>query len=89
MVELAQKDPEMFEQKRIELINDAIDRCSGPQREALRKLQTELDEVRRKQPERFLQACFSEIADNLERSAKLWTELGEKVNEFSELVDAA
>lgn len=80
MVELHQRDPEMFERRRKELINDAIDRCSGPQQEALRKLQTELDEVRELSPDKFLQICFTLIADGLETQTRLWRQVNENLD---------
>lgn len=76
MMALHQRSPEVFEQRRIELINDTISRTSGPQQEALRKLQYELDQVRVKQPEHFMQVLFKDMGKNLEEIAGLWKQVG-------------
>lgn len=75
MMELYQRSPEMFEQRRNELINEAIDRCSGPQQEALRKLQNELDFVRQLTPDVFIEICFAQITNNLERTKDAWKQI--------------
>lgn len=77
MMALHQRSPEMFELKRIELINDVINSTSGPQREALVKLQAELDEVRLKQPEHFMQVLMEGMRDNVARLAGHWKDMGQ------------
>lgn len=86
MSRLYREAPEVFEQRRIELINDAIERCSGPQRVALRKLQYELDQIRDKQPEQFLAACMQEIAHNLQTLNHQWMGILKHLNESSKVV---
>lgn len=82
MVELYQRSPEMFEQRRNELLLAARERCSGPQREALDNLQYELDQVRSKQPEHFIQVCFEGMVENLGKMASAWKDLATMVNDL-------
>lgn len=85
MMELAQKDPERFEQVRCELLLAARQRVSGPQREALDNLQKDLDEARSKQPDHFVRLCFDQISSNLEKLPPLWSKLNTKAKELHEL----
>lgn len=75
MMALHQRSPEVFEQRRIELINDTINRCSGHQREALVKLQYELDQIRSKQPEHFMRVLFEGMGKNLKDLSSAWKDL--------------
>lgn len=86
MSRLYREAPEVFEQRRIELINAAIDRCSEPQRVALRKLQYELDQIRTKQPDHFLTACMQEIAHNLQTVNHQWIGILKELNRMSKVV---
>jgi hypothetical protein len=79
MSRLYREAPEVFEQSRIELINDTIERCSGPQREALKKLQYELDQIRNKQPEYFLAHCFQEMSENVSELSNQWRKIATHV----------
>lgn len=65
----------MFEQRRKELINAAIERCSGPQQVKLRLFQNELDEIRNKQPEFFMTTCFQNAHERLEQLQHSWKEM--------------
>lgn len=84
MMALHQRSPEVFEQRRIELINDTISRSSGPQREALVKLQYELDQVRAKQPEQFMHVLFDSMAKSLKDMSHTWLTVARELKVMNE-----
>lgn len=78
MKALHQSDPEMFELKRNELINDAISKCSVHNQAHLRTLQHELNEQRRVNPARFLKDVFVDISTNLAKLTCEWVKIKNK-----------
>lgn len=72
----------MFEQRRNELLLDARERCSGPQRKALDNLQNELDQIRSKQPEHFMRVCFEGMSENLAMISAGWRRIEEIAREL-------